>query len=286
MGGHHSKKHHSTLASLARRAQEVPRVSRREPAPILQEGMRIELTAPDTESTEEAGLMKHAESEELPSSVQLAKEESHRVCLATRIAPGSGRLSSTDGIEVLCEQSQADAELSQLFPPDRYGTYEMGDIDDFVGGLNALVGAPNPDLMTTMRDEHTMRYDSCGEFSHAPYWIKTTSEIEWYFVTDPEGGPAKLSLSQWPAEGEDAVEKCTVSNRLHALEPGDKRKPLPLSYFRDKLNRHNQVLYKYAVSAPLPRPLNCNARIHAGICTQFFSQGAFRIFTEQVDRKK
>jgi len=177
----------------------VQRASQGDPEPILQEGTRIDLLRPsNTASSEEETII--LTQGDLLGNTENSKEETTTVEQADpavsfgTAAPGvSRRMPTMSETERLCDARSADDEkLSRLFPPDRYATYEMGDIDDFVGGLGAMVGPPNPDLMTTMTDEHTMRYDSSAEFLNAPYWIRTTSEIEWFFVTDPEGGLAKL----------------------------------------------------------------------------------------------
>jgi hypothetical protein len=252
MGAHHSKQHHSISQTSARQAPDARRASQGNVEPILQEGTRIDLLgASNIESSVEEDIMKEAEPAILLSD-------------AERTAPDASRISTISDIERACEpRSTDDAKLAGLFPPDRYATYEMGCIDDFVGGLGAMVGPPNPDLMTTMIDEHTMRYDSTCEFSHAPYWIRTTSRIEWFFVTDPEGGLAKLGLPEWPAEGEDAVEKCTVSSQSHPLRPCDRRKPQPLSAFQHKLDRHNRVLQKYNLPAIMHEEL-IGGRLYSG----------------------
>lgn len=270
MGSHHSKKHHSIPVSSARQAQGVQRASQGDPEPILQEGTRIDLLRPsNTASSEEETII--LTQGDLLGNTENSKEETTTVEQADpavsfgTAAPGvSRRMPTMSETERLCDARSADDEkLSRLFPPDRYATYEMGDIDDFVGGLGAMVGPPNPDLMTTMTDEHTMRYDSSAEFLNAPYWIRTTSEIEWFFVTDPEGGLAKLGLSEWPAEGDNAVEKCTVSDWMHVLMPSDRRKPLPLSAFRHRLESHNQVLRKYKL-APIMHEELIGGRLYSG----------------------
>ena len=51
-----------------------------------------------------------------------------------------------------------------------------------------------------MEREHTMSADSDVEFIPQNYKTRTTSRIEYLFVTDPEQGLGRLGLSEWPGE--------------------------------------------------------------------------------------
>eukprot|EP00967_Tisochrysis_lutea_P015153 scaffold17070_cov36-Tisochrysis_lutea.AAC.3 len=234
MGVHHS--HHSNHGgqgfSLSKRG------SRAEPQPILTEGVRYDLSDDD----------KSLEGD--PAEPPLPSEPKRSATIASIRAQGASHTSHN-------------SELARLFPPDRYDTYEMGDIDDFVGGLGMLVGAPNPDLLKTMADEHTIRYDSQSEFFTAPYWIRTTSYIEWCFVTEPETGLQKLGLERWPQEGPNAILVCTASDRTLELPDELRRTPTPLSAYRDKMREYNEALEQNKLSPIMEEEL-IGGRLYSG----------------------
>jgi hypothetical protein len=66
----------------------------------------------------------------------------------------------------------------------------------FYGGLEAIVGSPNPHIRKTMADEHTDRDDSARDFTTSNYDLRTTSATEWAFVATPDAPPA----GGWPVE--------------------------------------------------------------------------------------
>jgi len=236
MGAHHSKpqkaKPHSAPILLS--------ADRRTAEPILDEAVRYGLSPSSVRSSK---LIL----EEVPVDVEGAEAEEPNV---TR----TSSLLAIDASDLM--RPARDADLAALFPADRYGLYEMGGVDDFVGGLGAMLGPPNPALMETMLDEHTMRFDSKLEFANAPYWIITTSETEWHFVLDPEGCLPKLGLASWPSEGADAISKCSAMGQVTPLCAEDRRKPIPLSAFYGKLERHNEVLKRNKVRTDqaIPEP--------------------------------
>ena len=47
----------------------------------------------------------------------------------------------------------------------------------FFGGLEALVGSPNPKVRATMEDEHINRDDSAIEFTTSNYDLHTTHAV-------------------------------------------------------------------------------------------------------------
>ena len=65
----------------------------------------------------------------------------------------------------------------------------------FFGGLEALIGTPSPNLRVAMEAEHCASPDSQDEFTTANYGIHTRSDIEWYFVVDPDAGLEALGLT-------------------------------------------------------------------------------------------
>ena len=61
----------------------------------------------------------------------------------------------------------------------------VADLSAFYGGLEAKIGAPNPNVRDTMRHEHVLRNDSACEFETDNYSITTTSTREWQIVAEP-----------------------------------------------------------------------------------------------------
>ncbi|KAL1521377.1 hypothetical protein AB1Y20_021043 [Prymnesium parvum] len=72
----------------------------------------------------------------------------------------------------------------------QYGSFP----DSFEGGLAAMVGEPHPDLLRYMRIEHTESEDSRRAFTTTNFSIRTSSEIEWWFVSDPDAAPKPFTL--------------------------------------------------------------------------------------------
>ena len=57
-----------------------------------------------------------------------------------------------------------------------------GGLNTFFGGLESLIGAPNPSITEAMRREHCEAPDSRLIFTTGNYKLSTTSEVEWLFV--------------------------------------------------------------------------------------------------------
>ena len=65
-------------------------------------------------------------------------------------------------------------------------------IEDFYLGPEARIGFPNPQLLDGMRAEHCTRQTASLPFVAPNYGLCTTSQIEWYWVEDPQ-----ISLSSF-----------------------------------------------------------------------------------------
>ena len=86
----------------------------------------------------------------------------------------------------------------------------MKGLDVFFGGLEGVIGGPNPNLQQAMADEHLHRSESTQEFTTNNYGVTTTSEIEWLYVVEGNSGLNLLGRSLWP---EESVEKLPDRNR-------------------------------------------------------------------------
>ena len=108
--------------------------------------------------------------------------------IATRLAP---RLRALATVE-----AATSGEMQTKFSQDTHGMLEYGSLSVFFGGLEALVGSPNPKVMATMAEEHSARSDSELDFTTGNYELRTTSAVEMAFVATPDAPPA----GGWPVE--------------------------------------------------------------------------------------
>jgi hypothetical protein len=76
----------------------------------------------------------------------------------------------------------------------------LGHLSSFYGGLEAIVGPPDPKIDIGMEREHCVSADSTVTFTTPNYGIVTTSQIEYYYVVDPSGGLVELGIAEYPRE--------------------------------------------------------------------------------------
>ena len=86
-------------------------------------------------------------------------------------------------------------------------TLSFGGLKTFYGGLEGLVGVPNPLVLPTMEAEHSARADSASPFRTSNYGLQTCSRVEWTFVVEPDadGVLARLGIECWPCEEASAA---------------------------------------------------------------------------------
>ena len=122
-------------------------------------------------------------------------------------------------------------ELQSKFLQDGAAVLSYSGLSTFFGGLEGVVGAPNPKIMEEMVAEHTKRSDSHETFRTDNYGIETCSSTEWRFVAEPEEPPD----GGWPSEAKltaNAGGPLGVGNQA-LVEAGAKpRRPLPLCELR------------------------------------------------------
>lgn len=169
--------------------------------------------------------------------------------VADRVQQGAGRL---------CQGFATQQELSSKFQMEselKYGT-----LDDFYAGLEAAVGLPNTDLEDAIKREHAEREDSHELFETTNYGMRTSSEIEHYFVVDPERGRQVLreELKQaspdlpegtYPKEPRIALRKRRVERTLNCFDAA-----------RSDIN----VRLKAAAQHPLSLAELISARLYTG----------------------
>ena len=110
-------------------------------------------------------------------------------------------------IQLLAQRGAATAtELHNKFMDEGMGfDLEYLGLKSFFAGLEAVVGAPSPQVLEGMRRDHCENEDSTIPFDTPNYKMVTTSKIEWWFVVDPERGLKEMRLESWPAERPDTL---------------------------------------------------------------------------------
>ena len=149
--------------------------------------------------------------------------------LAAKVWGGVQALAATDETDEGRHSPTAAQQLQDKFV--QKGTtlaLDFGSLSTFYAGLEGLVGAPSPQVLTTMRNEHCSASDSELEFTAANFETVTTSKIEWHFVVEPSASAlARLGLDTWPAE---------QSSTTH---PSSRRTPTDPSVFNAYLQQTN-----------------------------------------------
>ena len=118
-------------------------------------------------------------------------------------------------------QSAKDATASEFY--DKFTlegnapVLSYSGLEAFFGGLEKIIGPPSANVLEAMRTEHCGSDDSKIDFETKNYELRTTSEIEWMFVTEPTDEQLKaLGLKEWPVEQNIArAQHAQTENRLH-----------------------------------------------------------------------
>ena len=101
--------------------------------------------------------------------------------------------------QLVAEHDDALSFVGKFSSPGETLTY--GALSTFFGGLDGLLGPPNPNLSGAVLFEHCEAADSNFRFTAPNYGTETTSAIEYYFVVDPAAGITKLGLKEgYPEE--------------------------------------------------------------------------------------
>ena len=104
----------------------------------------------------------------------------------------------------IAELQKAGAATSDELQSKFAGSIQLSysGLSTFFGGLEGIVGAPNPKVDEGMEAEHVRGVDADAAFVTGNYGINTTSRTEWLFVADEAATPEQLGLAAWPAESE------------------------------------------------------------------------------------
>lgn len=133
------------------------------------------------------------------------------------------------------------------FVQDPRGMMDYGGLETYYGGLESLLGAPDPRPAHALSAEHTARADSLMTFTSPNYNLVTTSAIEYAFVATPEQTPNH----GWPIEGVAMPAGATP------------RVPLPTAELAIRLAPANAQL-ELLREAPLLKEESYAARLYTG----------------------
>ena len=85
---------------------------------------------------------------------------------------------------------------------------KFGGLESYFRGLDGVIGQPATDLDAGIHREHARSRDSQQAFKAPNYGTRTTSEIEYYFVTDPRSDHCTTFEIKCAAEDAPAVAHC------------------------------------------------------------------------------
>lgn len=116
---------------------------------------------------------------------------------------------------LLAATAASGEELNSKFADSGSFIMSYGTLPDFFGGLESLIGSPNPKLMETMCDEHMDRMDSEAKWTTGNYGIETCPRTEWMFIMEPDSQrfwPRETKASRHPRKAR------SLDERLEELE--------------------------------------------------------------------
>ena len=175
---------------------------------------------------------------ELGALQSLARNPDLKQELRRRLTPGIDalidRLSSAF-VQLASGAAPTAEQLQTKFMQDGAGLMAYGDLSTFFGGLEAMVGAPQPRVREAMAAEHTEQPDSHLEFTTENFGVTTTSATEWAFVAEPRSRPhgawpveAKLVLARKPGGSKSARLGERIAIIAHERQKR-RRTPMPIA---------------------------------------------------------
>ena len=182
--------------------------------------------------------------------------------LAERLAEGAKQLSTER------ESGSVVSEVRGKFVAEDLA---FGGLSTYDSGLEGLIGPPNHMLADAMRREHCVAADSDEPFTPTNYMVRTTSKVEWFFVSAPDGTlgtelPAGLGVDPgqplpvqadgslaWPSEAADLIEE------------RQRRLPRPMHYFDRQMTAHNASLREIKLPPIVGEEL-LSLRLYTGPC--------------------
>eukprot|EP00966_Prymnesium_polylepis_P130648 3022120-Prymnesium_polylepis.2 len=168
-----------------------------------------------------------------------------------------------DGMTKLADaRAAADAKmLSEKFVMDGAFTMFFGAPEKYFAGLKGVVGdieCGKIERLDTMESEHLRSADSDIPFEANNYGTKTTSAVEYAFVTHPEKGPLKTNVTDPKQQG---VWTWPQENRLPKADLA--RQAIAPTIFRPKLDEINSRLEQRGCEK-VDHPEFIGARLYTG----------------------
>ena len=157
------------------------------------------LASARVERTLAAALLDGDATDELAAMRLLGASASLEEMLGARLAAAVGPLVAQLAPrlrELATVEAATTAEMQTKFSQEARGMLQYSSLSAFFGGLERLVGSPDPNIKERMANEHAARGDSSRPFTTGNYGVTTTSAIEWAFVATPDAPPA----AGWPTE--------------------------------------------------------------------------------------
>ena len=223
-----------------------------------------------TEASRECSQPKTSE-ELLALLLSLACAEAGRTQLFTYLREGGviEKLVSEmwPGLQQLATRSLPDSNETHgsRFVQGQGFELSYGDLNVFFGGLEAIVGSPHPMVEEGMSREHCTSVDSFVPFTTDNYLIRTTSQVEWWFVVDPTGAllsPERLG-SSYQALGLTPSSSYPVENAARLANGAKPRAPRALADFDAELCATNARLEEHH-QTPCGREELVGARLYTG----------------------
>lgn len=140
-------------------------------------------------------------------------------------------------LELARQQASNASSLNSKFATDDT-TYELafGGKSDFQKGLDGLVGPPQPNVQSSMKNEHCSSPDSKIYFQPPNYPTTTRSSIEYWFVVSPDDeGKKECQVTDWPKENFGAEELRNHHREAVSLEDLAKKR----RQINQELHRHD-----------------------------------------------
>ena len=93
-------------------------------------------------------------------------------------------------------------------------------LDTFFGGLEGIVGSPNPKVLEGIRNDHLKGpgTESSDVFTTSNYGVETQTRIEWHFVVSADVTPEQLRIPCWPIESAEKLPDRECARQRRSLE--------------------------------------------------------------------
>ena len=182
-----------------------------------------------------------------------------KAALVSRLCDGDALSALVDKVWPAIEDAaggiaSTSSELHDKFMLDgSVFTLQLAGLDTFYGGLEGIVGHPNPQVAKGMASDHCEGADASIAFSMPNRKATTTSAIEWRFVASPESG----------ADGNGAT-------FTPYPKPENSREAYGFAHFNRELQSRNDELAQLGIP-PVGREEFLGVRLYTGPVSRSYS---------------